>query len=85
MGNVKMATYTQGIGAAPKENEAEELKSLQTTSLCQSNAKYTPKALLTFNKGGKNKLEMFNFGYPLFSSFFLLSQAQLEKYSLCEY
>ena len=60
--------------ATPRKMKQWELKSLQTTSLCYSNAtcKSTPKVPLTFNKLEKTKLENFDFG-PLLS-FFLLPQ-----------
>ena len=68
-----------------QKNQAEELKSLKTTSLCYSNAKSTPKILLTFSKVEKTKVENFDF-VPLLSSFFffLLPQNKSKVYGLCE-
>ena len=51
-----------------QKNEAEMLKSLQTTSLCYSNAQTTPKVSVIFNKIEKTKLETFHFVLLLSSS-----------------
>ena len=53
-----------------KKNEAEEVKSLQTTFFYYSNAISTPNVKLTFNNLEKTKLE--NFDFVHFLSFFLL-------------
>ena len=42
--------YIRYKGAAPKKQSRGVQKSLQTTSLSYSNAKYTLKVLLAFNK-----------------------------------
>ena len=67
-----MATYALGLGAASRKMKQMSLKSLRTIFLPYSNAKSTPKVLLTFNKVEKTKLENFNF-VQFFSSFFLSS------------
>ena len=64
-----MASYTWGIGVAPRKTKQRRWKGLQTTSLCYCNAKYTLKVPVTFNKVRKTKHKNFY----LFIFFFFLS------------
>ena len=66
-----MAACTYGIGAVPRKTKKRSAKSLQTTSLCHSNAKSTLKVLLNLNRVKKTKHDNFNFVRLLLLSFFL--------------
>ena len=76
-----MAGYTLGIGAALRETKQRSSKSLQTASLCYSNAKSTVKVPLTFNKVEKTKVENFDFVHLLSSS----TRIAQKVYGLCEF
>ena len=67
MGQVQNGHLYISIGAVPRRTKQRSAKGLQTTSLCYSNAKFTVKVLLTFNKVENTKLESFDFVHLLSS------------------
>ena len=70
----KMPACTLGIGVVPRKMKRRSAKSLQLTSLCYSNARFTLKVPLNFTNDEKAKHEYFDFTC-LLSFFFLLPQA----------
>ena len=72
---IKLKMGQVQIGAAPRKTKQRNSKSLQTTSLCYLNAKFTLKVPLTLDQVEKINCEDFDYVHLVssFSFFFLIS------------